>query len=234
MSEYQYYEFRAVDRPLSDKQMDELRAYSTRAHITPSSFTNVYNWGNFKGDPDRWVEKYFDAFLYMANWGTRRLMLRLPKRLLDPDTASLYCVEDNLSCRVKDDNLILSFYREDVEDYEWVEGEGWLDSLLPLRSDLMQGDHRSLYLGWLLAVQEGLADFEEDEEEKIIEPPVPPGLADLNAPLQCLVDFLGIDHDLAEMKDKSSEFSSRMSALCKKHARKPTLLDRFQKAKLLD
>jgi hypothetical protein len=49
MSEYQYYEFRAVDRPLDDRQMRELRAVSSRAVITPTSFTNEYNWGDFKG-----------------------------------------------------------------------------------------------------------------------------------------------------------------------------------------
>ena len=31
MSEYQYYEFQAIDRPLGAKEMSELRAYSTRA-----------------------------------------------------------------------------------------------------------------------------------------------------------------------------------------------------------
>jgi hypothetical protein len=41
MSEYQYYEFRAVDRPLRDDEMRELRAIYTRADITPTSFTNT-------------------------------------------------------------------------------------------------------------------------------------------------------------------------------------------------
>ena len=34
MSEYQYYEFRAIDRPLDEDERDELRALSTRAEIT--------------------------------------------------------------------------------------------------------------------------------------------------------------------------------------------------------
>ncbi len=42
MSEYQYYEFRAIDHPLERKEMDELRALSSRAEITPTSFTNTY------------------------------------------------------------------------------------------------------------------------------------------------------------------------------------------------
>jgi hypothetical protein len=80
VSEYQYYEFAAVDRPLGARDLDALRGLSTRAHITPTSLVNTYQWGSFKGDPRRLVERYFDAFLYLANWGTRELMMRLPVR----------------------------------------------------------------------------------------------------------------------------------------------------------
>jgi hypothetical protein len=38
MSEYQYYEFQAIERPLTDKEMLRLRAYSTRsAPRTPAN-----------------------------------------------------------------------------------------------------------------------------------------------------------------------------------------------------
>ncbi|MEU4720254.1 hypothetical protein AB0G06_11505 [Nonomuraea dietziae] len=82
MSEYQYYEFLAIDRPLTDQQQAEVRALSTRAHITATSFINEYRWGDFRGDPRRMVERYYDAHLYLANWGTHRIMLRLPKTAL--------------------------------------------------------------------------------------------------------------------------------------------------------
>lgn len=59
-----------------------LRGLSSRARITATSFTNHYEWGDFKGEPERLMESCFDLHLYFANWGTRRLMLRLPKRLL--------------------------------------------------------------------------------------------------------------------------------------------------------
>ncbi len=52
MSEFQYYEFQAIDRPLTAKEMSELRSYSTRARITTTSFVNHYEWGSFKGDAD--------------------------------------------------------------------------------------------------------------------------------------------------------------------------------------
>jgi CTP:molybdopterin cytidylyltransferase MocA len=83
MSEYQYYEFTAVDKPLNEKEMQSLRNISSRAQITPTSFVNEYHWGDFKGNPLKLVEKYFDAFLYVANWGTRWLMLKVPRHLID-------------------------------------------------------------------------------------------------------------------------------------------------------
>ena len=46
MSEYQYYEFLAIDRPLTDTEMGELRSISSRGEITPTSFSNEYNWGD--------------------------------------------------------------------------------------------------------------------------------------------------------------------------------------------
>src|SRR5690349_14967781 len=99
MSEYQYYEFQAIDRRLTASQMDELRAFSTRARITPTSFVNDYQWGSFKGDENAWMEKYFDAFLYVANWGTHTLDLAVSSRLLDSETVGRYCVGESASFR---------------------------------------------------------------------------------------------------------------------------------------
>ena len=190
MSEYQYYEFQAVDRPLTAKEMAELRSYSTRARITPTSFVNDYAWGNFKGNEDAWMEKYFDAFLYVANWGTHVLKLRLPVRLLDVATARPYCAGERALVREKGQKTILSFASEDEEGGEWIQGEEQLSSLISLRSDLARGDLRALYLGWLLCAQSG--DLADDE----VEPPVPAGLAQLSASLESLVEFLRVDTDL--------------------------------------
>ncbi len=41
MSEYQYYEFRMVDRSLTTGEMAELRTLSSRAEITATSVTNT-------------------------------------------------------------------------------------------------------------------------------------------------------------------------------------------------
>ena len=61
MSEYQYYEFLAIDRPLSPEEMGELGAISARARISPSSFVNDYSWGDLKAAPRDLMRRYFDA-----------------------------------------------------------------------------------------------------------------------------------------------------------------------------
>jgi hypothetical protein len=83
VSEYQYYDFRAIDRPLTKKEMAALRSISTRAAITTTSFTNQYEWGDLKANPSKLLEKYFDAFVYVANWGTHEFYIRLPQESVD-------------------------------------------------------------------------------------------------------------------------------------------------------
>lgn len=190
MSEYQYYEFAAVDRPLEARELDALRGLSTRAHITPTSFVNTYEWGSFRGDPRRMVERYFDAFLYLANWGTRELLLRLPVRLLAPDVAQRYCRGDAVSAWAADEHVVVAAMSEDDEgDFEWG-GEGVLASILPVRAELLAGDMRALYLLWLMSVQIG--EIADDE----VEPPVPAGLGSLTGSQSALAEFLRIDPDL--------------------------------------
>lgn len=190
MSEYQYYEFVAIDRPLDERQLDQVRALSTRAHITPSSFVNSYEWGDFRGDPRALLERCYDAFLYLANWGTRKVMLRVPARLLDLPTVQRYCVGDVASAWLSGEHVVLDLVSEDDSgDDEW-DGEGWLASIIPSRAELIAGDLRLLYLAWLLCVQ---ADEVPDEAT---EPPVPSGLATLTGSLESLVEFLCIDADL--------------------------------------
>ncbi len=171
--------------------MSELRKLSTRAEITPTSFTNEYHWGDFRGNPRSMMEKYFDAFLYYANWGTHWFSLRLPATLVDVKAMRRYCGSNLLTLRKKGEHLVLDFQSEDESgDWDGEPDASWLASLVPLRADLLGGDLRSLYLGWLASVQAG--EIEEDE----VEPPLPPGLKRLSASLKDLADFLRIDDKL--------------------------------------
>jgi FtsZ-interacting cell division protein YlmF len=197
MSEYQFYEFQAIDRFLSEKDREALRDISTRAHITSTGFTNEYNWGNFKGDPLKLMEKYFDAFLYVSNWGTHWFMLRIPRKLINLNLARQYCIGDSVVIHEKKDSLIFEFTSE-TEDYEWEEGEGYLSSMILLRSDLIHGDYRCLHLAWLFCVQ--MEEIEEEAEE----PPVPSNLGNLSASLESFSSFMRIDPDLIAVAVKNS------------------------------
>ncbi len=67
MSEYQYYEFQANDKPLNEKDMESLSDLSSRAQITPTSFMNEYHWGDFRVFFLKIRKKHFDTFLYVTN-----------------------------------------------------------------------------------------------------------------------------------------------------------------------
>src|SRR5260370_37423998 len=173
MSEYQYYEFRSIDRPLTSEEITHLRAISSRARISAASFVDVYNYGDFRGDPEAFVEMYFDAFVYVANWGTHRLVLRLPKKAFVSQECAPFCGGDNVHARHKGKYTIVAFQAEELQSDWEDQGDEWMDTLLPIRADLLRGDLRSLYLGWLLAVQFVMVDDDEPE------PPLPSGLRDL-------------------------------------------------------
>lgn len=199
MSEYQYYEFQAIDRPLTAQEQGTLRKYSSRAAITSSRFAVDYSWGDFKGDAAEWMEKYFDAFLHLANWGTHELMLRLPRSVLPLETARRYCAGDFASARAKGDRLVLALRSDDEEGGEWIdEGHDTLAPLLPIRGELASGDLRALYLAWLGCAQVG------ELEDGDVEPPCPPGLRQLSPALEAFADFLRIDHDLIEVAATAS------------------------------
>ena len=204
MSEYQYYEFAAIDRPLSVDEQAYLRAISTRALITPTSFVNHYEWGDLKADPRRLVERSFDAFLYLANWGTHRLMFRLPAEVLGASaTAGVgqYLVGDCSTAWTADGFVVIDLLAEDEDgeyNEEWLDGSGLLASIVPVRAELMAGDFRLLYLAWLLAVQ----NHEVDEDS--VEPLVPPGLGRLSAALRAVAEFPRIDPDLVAVAAERS------------------------------
>jgi hypothetical protein len=206
LSEYQYYEFLALDAPLSIKAQAEVRALSTRARITATSFVNEYHWGDFRGRPDLMMERHYDAHLYMANWGTRRVMFRLPTRLLSLKLAEPFCVGDQVTAWTRGKYLILSLTSEDEgADFEH-EPAGALSALVGVRAELAAGDHRALYLAWLAAFGTWERDedaFDRDADDDV-EPPVPAGLGTLTAPQHALADFLRLDDDLLAIAAQAS------------------------------
>lgn len=208
MSEYQYYEFQAVDQPLTAEQQRALRAISTRARISAWGFVNSYSYGELRAAPEKLLAAYFDIFVYVSSWGHRRLIIRLPRDLL-PGAACEFEHPAALSLRTEGAYVFLEWSREADEDGEaWTDEEDWTDGkrdgtawmsvLSKLRQELIGGDLRSLYLGWL----SGIIDYEEAEE---CDPPAaPPGLDRLTAAQEALCRFLSIDPALLDVAAETS------------------------------
>jgi hypothetical protein len=208
VSEYQYYEFLSIDRPLDDAEQAQVRSLSTRARITATSFVNEYHWGDFKGNPNRLMERYYDAHLYVTNWGTHRVMFRLPCDLLEPGVVEDYRVDDQLSSWVADEFIVLDFIGEDRAgefDFDY-DAEALLSAIVGVRAELAAGDLRPLYIAWLAAY--GAWERDEDvfdrDADNDLEPPVPPGLAELTAAQRALADFLRLDNDLIAIAAQAS------------------------------
>ena len=202
MSEYQYYEFRCIDRPLTAEEQKEIGSWSSRTHPTSTGAIFIYNYRDFPKDEKRVVEQYFDAMFYIANWGTKRLIFKFPKELMDIDSIKPYCTPEAISISESGENLLLDFHFSDEEGYGWVDDEGWLASLIGLRNDILHGDYRSLYLAWLHAcsLHRDWEDFDKDESE----PPVPAHLETLNGALKSLIELLDIDKDILAVATKAS------------------------------
>ena len=193
MSEYQYYEFLAIDNQLTEREMAELRAISSRATITPVSFTNEYNWSNLSCNSEALLLRYFDVHIYVANWMTAILQVRLPIEALSVETAEAMTVPYILTFSSTGSHWIITWALEDSENYDrfgMEDGSSWMGRLASVRDELLRGDIRSLYIGWLAAATDEMIDDDE------LEPAAMRGLGNLTAAQKALAEYLEVDQDL--------------------------------------
>jgi hypothetical protein len=152
------------------------------------------------------MERHYDAHLYLANWGTRHLMFRLPRSLVDLDVAEQYCVGGQVTARTAGKHLILGLTSEDEEESWDYEPQAFLAAIVGVRGEIAAGDLRALYLAWLTGYgvwERDESDF-DDEDNDELEPPVPSGLRTLTAPQRALADFLRLDDDLLTIAGEAS------------------------------
>lgn len=203
MSEYQYYEFQAIDRPLTVEEQAEIQKLSSRVRLTPNQAIFLYNYGDFRGEPKDLVAQYFDVMFYIANWGTWQFIFRLPKALVAPEWFQPYRLPSVITLFDTPQYIILDITINDEESIQgWIEGEGWLPRLLPLRDDLLHGDPSLLYLVWLRMADQ-LADYRYLEEDPV-EPPIPPNLSKLSQPLKVFIELVELDPDLVDAAAQAS------------------------------
>jgi hypothetical protein len=199
MSEYQFVQFLAIDRPLNDEQLEFMRQQSTRAEITPREFTNEYHFGDFHGNSPEMLRQGYDVHLHYANFGIRRLMIRLPGGLpCDQRTFDAYQVDNGLAWH-KDKRgkggILWIEPEADAGTYEELyDVNTLLHEIAPIREMLIGGDLRPLYLAWLACAGE------DDSPE----PPVPAGLDKLTPALDAMAEFYEVSEDLIAAAAKQS------------------------------
>jgi len=150
VSEYQYYKFERLDGYLDAKDRQALRAISSRAEISATSFQVYYTYSDLKAEPADLMLKYFDIGFYYADWGSIDAYIKLPvgtipDALLDFSSAGLHIHES-------DEWQLLIFSLE--EYYEYFDDENaddFFQHLAGLRSELIQGNWRLVYFMWLKA-----------------------------------------------------------------------------------
>lgn len=120
-------------------------------------------------------------------------MFRFPKAIADPTWFQPYDLPDAIAITKTSDYIILDIQINEEEGIRgWVEGEGWLPRLLPLRDDLLCGDLRLLYLVWLRSAPYLVGHALDDDP---VEPPIPPNLGQLSDPLQAFIELVELDPD---------------------------------------
>lgn len=193
MSEFQYYEFQAIDRPLTAADKKHVQSLSSRVHVTKDRAVFTYSYGDYRNKPEDLLDRCFDIMLYIANFGVRQVMIRFPKDLVDPERFTPYIVGDIITIHTTKKSLILKINLVCEDYYTWIEEENdWLDGLVALRAEILNGDWRSLYLAWL---QTAFSE-EGSNPEAQSEPPIPPNLRQYSPALKNFVEFFRIDPDL--------------------------------------
>ena len=212
MSEYQHHEWQAVDRVLTLEEQAAVNDLSSHIEVSSSRAVVTYHWSDFRHDPKQVLLKYFDAYFYLANWGSLRLMFRFPKGLLDEADIEPYCINEYITFETigKYQVLDLDFSPEDGDG--WMEAKAGLSHFIRPRADLLEGDFRLLYLAWLKAmtcygVPDDDEEYDDDDPDNPAydhEPPVPPGLKILSPSLQNFIQVFEIDPFLVQAAAEAS------------------------------
>lgn len=203
MSEYQFYEFQSIDRPLQDEDIEAIHQYSSRVQVNRRKAIFEYSYSDFRYDEVEVLRKHFDMMIYMANWGTRRLLIKFPRESVSLENLKKYEIEgdgglDEYTKIISSGSYVIIDIYMDAEDGSfWIDGEDLLDEMLALRKQIIEGDYRLLYLAWMNSAFLSNA-------KNLIEPPLPPNMKKLDKALQSFVDFWEIDEDWIAVASQAS------------------------------
>lgn len=205
MGLFQYYEFYAIDKELTAKEREEVDRLSSRFSPTARRAVFSYSYSDFSHNVEDVLLKYFDFFAYIANWGAKRIMFKIPEDLIDYKSIQKYdCVYEN---EYADEGILISkksnYVLIDINTNEGEEGEyGWIpedndfsSKLKGLRENIIDGDYRALFIMWLYIKQQRYKCDQIGLDETIDKSLIPSNLKKLNSSLKELMRFFDLDID---------------------------------------
>ena len=214
MSEFQLYDFRTIDRPLTSSERQTVSGWSSRSKVSTTKAVFTYSYGDFSQDIMDVVTQYFDAALYLTSYGNRQIVFRFPLKDIDYKALSAFEIdaseatgyETGIEIRKEGKFVLVNIEYYDEESGSWIDEEdNSLDDLLPLRDDILKGDYRCLFAFWLqMAYMMNGEDLyedddevdDDDEDDSLEMPPIPANLKKESGALSSFMDFFPIDGDL--------------------------------------
>jgi hypothetical protein len=235
MSAFQFYDFRAIDRPLSTAQIAEVEGWSSRSKVGSKKAVFTYAYGDFQKNPLDAVDSYFDGLLYWASWGAKKLIFRFPLSSIDLPALQKFAFEvesaDNtyqygIRIHKRGSNVLLECYAMNEEEEDYVDEMGKeMDHFVQIREAILTEDYRSLFLFWL-----HLAEFKVKESLttslSLTLPMLPSALKTLSVELEAFVDFFGIDRFLIRA---AAHFSPDSQAVDRVYGQALAQLDEMEK-----
>lgn len=146
MSEYQYYEFCSINKPLTSEVRKEMSSLSSRANVGTHNASYVYNFGDFRGNSDKLLLKYFDVFFYISNFGIIRLTFKYDASQISIEEIKKHCINHVITCKQYGNDILLDIYVQNEEGFGWTEGEGLLGDLLPLYDEIKAKNYQFLHI----------------------------------------------------------------------------------------
>jgi hypothetical protein len=147
MSEYQYYEFCNTNKPMTAQARQEMKSLSSRSKLTTHGVSYVYNYGDFRGEPEELLARHFDVYFYIANWGTLRLIFKYKTNEVDSNNIKPYLIDNVINCKICGEFTILEIEINDENcGWGWIEGKEMLGDLLPLYEEIKYGNYNLLLL----------------------------------------------------------------------------------------
>ena len=194
VSEYQCYQWKTVGRRLSPKERGEISDLSSHIAVRADSAEVTYHWGDFKHDPVSVLERYFDLFLYEANWGTQRVAFRFDADTVEAEDLRAFAAGEVITVAEKGSGVLVEAWFDEnwiepVYDYydEYEQTDWRLNAFEAIHRQLIEGDYRGLFLLWLKACE---LDPEEEADEPLA---LPRGMGNSGDEHRILADFVGVD-----------------------------------------